>query len=41
MPPEAWKTSVTVDKEAASLTKLFNTFRDRDRDNFQENGKLH
>jgi len=29
IPPEAWKTSVTADKEAASLTKLFNTVRDK------------
>jgi hypothetical protein len=27
--PEAWKASVTADKEAASLTKLFNTVRDK------------
>jgi len=29
IPPEAWKTRVTADKEAASLTKLFNTIRDK------------
>ena len=29
IPHEAWKTLVTADKEAASLTKLFNTFRDK------------
>jgi hypothetical protein len=29
IPPEAWKTSVTADKEAASLTILFNTVRDK------------
>lgn len=29
IPLEAWKTSVTTDEEAASLTKLFNTVRDK------------
>jgi len=29
IPPEAWKTRVTADIEAASLTKLCNTVRDK------------
>jgi len=29
IPPEAWETSVPADKVAASLTKLFNTVRDK------------
>jgi len=28
-PPEAWKTWVTADKEAANLTKLFKIVRDK------------
>ena len=29
IPPVAWKTSVTADNDSVSLTKLFNTVRDR------------
>jgi len=29
MQPEVWKTQVTADKKAASLTKLFNIVRDK------------